>query len=389
MVGFASLSSGQTFAVDPPIGGLTFSNPVLVDHAPGHPGRLFVVELGGHIRTFDRTLPNPTATTFLDISSRVASGGEQGLLGLAFDPDFATTGRLYVHYSWNGTSPGTTRVSRFTASPPNSLTISAATEEVLYSTAQDFTNHNGGSIAFGLDGMLYILIGDGGGSGDPNNRAQNLTSPLGKVLRIDVHGPPQPPLAYAIPPTNPFLNTPGARPEIWAYGLRNPYRGAVDPATGMLVLGDVGQNAFEEINLIEPGRNYGWRLKEAFACFNPPAGCQNIPNLTDPLLAYDHSVGRSVTGGVFGFGPETPPSLQGRYLFGDFISGRVWSTRINPITRTATPARLDLTTGFNITAFGRDETGQLYLVRFNPGEVRRIIQTSPAPSAAGDWMLFQ
>jgi hypothetical protein len=269
--------------------------------------------------------------------------------------------------------------------------VNPSSEEVLFSAAQPQTNHNGGTIAFGRDGLLYIFLGDGGGANDPLNLGQNLTSPLGKALRIDVSGPTTPPKPYGIPADNPFLATSGAVPEIYAYGLRNPYRASVDAATGDILIGDVGQGDFEEINVLRAGANFGWRLKEGFACFNPPTGCGNVPGLTDPVIVYDHSQGQSVTGGIVARGPGAPPALRGRYIYGDYVNGRIWSSLIDGTARTATTPQVVVNgAGFNISSFGTDETGNVWITQYGgAGKVRRLSQVGASTSQAGlGWQLY-
>ncbi len=382
----------QSYTADNPFPSLNFTNPVFVEFAPGLPGRLFVLEKAGRVRTFLRTDAAPTATTYLDIASRTATSSEQGLLGIAFDPNFASNGKFYVHYNWNGTSPGTTRVSRFTANPPTSLTVNAASEEVLFSATQPDTNHKGGTLTFGTDGLLYLFLGDGGGAGDVANNSQNLASPLGKVLRFDVNGVPDAPKAYRVPPSNPFISNPLALPEIYAYGLRNPYRASTDWATGAIIIGDVGQGDFEEINLLTSGANYGWRLKEGFACYNPSTGCGSILGLTDPLVVYDHSQGQSITGGLVARGAGAPPALRGSYVYGDYVAGRIWATQINLTNGTATPPTIVINSaGFNISSFGTDETGNVWITQYgSSGRIRKLTQVgAPVAAVGNDWQIYE
>ena len=288
------------------VDGLT--RPVSIADARTRSGRLFVAQQTGEIRIVDGAalLPNP----FLDLSDLVSCCGEQGLLGLAFHPDYATNGFFYVHYTdLNGGSV----IARYSVSSSDPNAADASSSLTLLTWPQPFGNHNGGQLAFGPDGFLYIGVGDGGDAGDPDNRGQDLTTLLGKVLRIDVDST-DPGLNYAVPPSNPFFGSPPTLPEIWAYGLRNPWRFSFDRGTGDLFIGDVGQNAVEEIDF-QPaaspgGENYGWRLMEGSSCFNPPTNC-NDGSLILPILEYSHFLGCSVTGGYVYRG-SLYPQLRGR-----------------------------------------------------------------------------
>jgi glucose/arabinose dehydrogenase len=340
--------------------------PVGVAHAGDNTGKLYVVEQGGRIRLIDNgTL---LAAPFLDISARVVSGGEQGLLGLAFPPGHAASGRFYVNYT--RISDGATVIARYqrTTDPdvadPNS-------EAVLLTVPQPFANHNGGQLAFGPDGFLYIGMGDGGSGGDPQNNAQNPASLLGKMLRIDVESAPDPGLAYAIPATNPFAQTTGFRGEIWALGLRNPWRFSFDRLTGDLYIGDVGQGSFEEVDFQAAGsaggENYGWRIMEGAHCFDP-ATCSQV-GLVLPVAEYDHGQGCSITGG-FVYRGQAFPALQGFYLYADFCSGRFWSLkRDGPAWQNS----VLLVEPHSISSFGEDEAGNLYAADLAAGVVYEIV----------------
>ena len=257
------------------------NDPLDLQSAPGDRERLFVVEQAGRIRLVRGG--QLVAAPFLDIVSRVASGGERGLLGLAFHPQYATNRRFYVNYTDGG---GDTNISEFRATSADAA--DPGSERILLEVAQPFANHNGGGLTFGSDGFLYIGLGDGGSGGDPFRNGQSLMTPLGKLLRIDVdRGQP-----FAVPSDNPFVSTPGAFPAIWAYGLRNPWRFAFDRATGDLYIGDVGQNRIEEIDVglasRRGGENYGWNVMEGRSCFSPANGC-NASGLVLPVLQYDHN----------------------------------------------------------------------------------------------------
>ncbi|MEE8278540.1 MAG: PQQ-dependent sugar dehydrogenase, partial [Thermoanaerobaculia bacterium] len=328
--------------------GLT--QPLALVHAGDGSRRLFIVEQGGRILIHDGTglLPDP----FLDISSRVNCCGERGLLGLAFHPDYASNGFFFVNYT---ESSGDTVISRFSVSgDPNRADGSSETE--VLSFAQPFANHNGGQLAFGPDGHLYIASGDGGSGGDPRNNGQQLDTLLGKILRIDVDE-----LPFGIPPDNPFVDNPSARAEIWAFGLRNPWRFSFDRSTGDLFIADVGQDRREEVDF-QPagspgGENYGWRRMEGSLCFNPSGGC-NDGSLVLPILEYDHDLGCSVTGGYVYRGTEAP-GLEGNYLFGDFCSGLIWGATpgLGGAWAVAELAGSDLA----ISSFGEDGPGELYV----------------------------
>lgn len=359
--------------LEPVVTGL--SSPLLVTHAPGDAGRLFIVQQGGQILILRNGVVEPTP--FLDLSGSVVCCGERGLLGLAFHPDYAQNGYFFVNYTRAG--DGTTHISRFSVSANPDL-AEASSEVVLLSYAQPFTNHNGGMIAFGPhDGYLYIASGDGGSGHDPNNAGQDLNTLLGKILRIDVDeggsgagtGGPD----YDIPPTNPFAGAPGVREEIWAYGLRNPWRMSFDRNTGDLWIGDVGQNAREELNF-QPagsagGENYGWRVFEGTRCNTNVATqpeCDALAPLSVfPIHEYDNpDTGRSITGGYVYRG-SAMPALQGTYFFADHVRARVWSLRLAGGTVTHFQEHTgDLNTAevtlAALASFGEDAAGELYLV---------------------------
>ena len=325
-------------------------------------GRSAVVEQGGRISIF---VHNPGITqveTFLDISGRVSRGGnEEGLLGLAFDPGYAETGVFYLYYSASG--PRRSVLSRFTVSDdPNRA--DASSEEVLLEVAQPFSNHNGGMIAFGPDGFLYVGLGDGGAGGDPRGNGQNAATLLASILRIEVE-PGLP--GYRVPEGNPSLG-PGARPEIWAYGLRNPWRFSFDRDTGDLWVGDVGQSAREEIDLVVRGGNYGWNVTEGTRCFQPSSGC-DTSGLQAPVIDYGHNQGCSVTGGYVYRGQEQP-SLRGVYLYADFCSGIVWGLRHDG--QELVDARIVAEPDVNVSSFGEDAAGELYVTGFD-GVVCRVV----------------
>ena len=337
------------------------TTPVYITPAGDRSDRLFVVEQDGRIRIIrnGRLLAQP----FLDIRSKVVSGGELGLLSVAFHPRFNSNGRFFVNYTTDRGGRLRTVIAEYRVSVPG-RDVADAEERILLEIDQPFRNHNGGLNLFGPDGMLYIGMGDGGSGGDPMNAGQRLDTLLGKLLRIDVDGA----APYAIPPDNPFVNRAGARGEIWAYGLRNPWRFSFDRATGRLFLADVGQNQWEEINIIERGGNYGWRTMEGAHCFNPSTGCDRT-GLALPIAEYDHEQGCSVTGGYVYRGSRIR-ALVGRYLFADYCSGRIWVLADAGGNRWA--MAVALTTDFRITSFGEDQTGELYVVDHN-GTVYRLM----------------
>jgi len=349
-------------------------SPVAITHAGDGSGRLFITLQGGRILIFDgqQLLADP----FLDISLIVSSGGERGLLSVAFHPNYAANGLFYVDYT---DLNGDTVIARYRVSL-NPDVADPASAIILVTIPQPFANHNGGQLQFGPDGNLYIGMGDGGSGGDPLNNAQNLNSLLGKILRIDVGS-----LPYGIPADNPFRTNLNARPEIWAYGLRNPWRFSFDRRTGDLIIADVGQNTTEEVNFqlaaSSGGENYGWRLMEGTNCFNPASNC-NDGSLTLPILEYDHSLGCSITGGYRYRGLENP-GMFGFYFYGDFCSGRIWGAAPDALGNWVTTELLE--SGLQITAFGEDEDGELLVASFlpGPGAVFRISEVAAQPSTGG------
>jgi glucose/arabinose dehydrogenase len=372
---YAQTSELPTLALGTSVKGL--SSPVGIAHASDGSNRLFVVEQGGRIRIVKSGVVQPSP--FLDIAGRISTGGERGLLGLAFPPDYARKGYFYVNY----TNPaGDTVVSRFQRSASNPDAADPASEQLILTVAQPFANHNGGQLAFGpADRMLYVGMGDGGDAGDPGNRAQNPGQLLGKILRLNTETGR--PFTYTVPPTNPFLTTAGFRPEIWALGMRNPWRFSFDRATFDLFIADVGQGSWEEIDF-QPasspgGENYGWRIMEGTHCFNPNP-CSAV-GLTPPVVEYNHSAGDcSVTGGYV-YRAAQYPRMQGLYFYGDFCSGRIWALRR---AGTAWQSNLLLDTPVQISAFGEDESGNLYAASYGTGEVFPLVDNGaalpPAPT---------
>ena len=372
------------------------SNPLGFVQHPSDQAFQYVVEQAGRIRMLQNGVLQPAS--FLDISTQISSGGERGLLGLAFPSDYATSRRFFVNF----TDPsGNTVIARFKAST-NNLAEAASRFDLLWPSgqrfiAQPFANHNGGHLAFGPDGYLYIGMGDGGSGNDPNNYAQTASSLLGKMLRIDVSVPDGDSTGYRVPPDNPFVGTVGLW-ETWDFGLRNPWQFSFDDpsrgGTGALVIADVGQGSWEEIDY-EPrnrgGRNYGWRIREGAhnnVTTLPPAF---LP-LTEPIHEYDHSVGQSITGGYVYRG-AIAPAYQGRYFFADFVQGRVFSIGlvINPTTSEAQASgRIEHTADLggsatlgNVSAFGIDGNGELYIVSYSLGRILKVDSVPPPPAPTG------
>jgi len=354
------------------------SLPVALKQAPGDSSRWFAVQKGGSVVAFAND-PNVTATSaFVNIAAQVDSSfSESGLLGMAFHPSWPGTPEVYLSYTVTGPGGGIpliSRVSRFT-SVDGGQTLMGAPEEILLTVMQDNTNHNGGDLAFGQDGNLYASFGDGGGGGDQNENAQNEANLLGTIVRIYVDGADP----YEIPTTNPNFGNglclqgfgAAACPEIYAWGLRNPWRISFDSVTGDLWVGDVGQGAWEEVDRIENGMNYGWNDREGAHCFDPPAACRTA-GLAEPITEYGRALGASITGGYVYRGTALP-GLVGQYVFADFVSGRIFSV---PATSqpTVAPTELDDTgLQFAFSAFAEDIDGELYLLHYSGGTIYQLV----------------
>ncbi|MDQ3938559.1 MAG: PQQ-dependent sugar dehydrogenase [Chloroflexota bacterium] len=339
-------------------------------HAADGSGLLYAVEQEGVIQVIEAdgsVRPEP----FLDISERVAGGGERGLLGLAFHPQHVDNGRLFVNYT---DVDGHTVVAEYAR--PTETTADPASERILLRIEQPFANHNGGMIEFGADGYLYVATGDGGGGGDPHRTGQDLGSLLGAMLRIDVDVQRAEP--YGVPPDNPFVGQPGARPEIWAWGLRNPWRFSFDRRTGALFIGDVGQGAWEEINAQtagDGGQNFGWNIMEGPQCF-AAADC-DTSGLTVPVAAYRRDSGNCAVTGGYVYRGERFPALAGAYLLADYCSGVVWGLdAATAVERGEAELHELASAGLSPSSFGQDEAGELYLVGHD-GQVLRISARQP------------
>jgi glucose/arabinose dehydrogenase len=326
-------------------------------------GRLFVTERATGRIVILRD-GQPLSQPFLDIGSLIRSGGqEQGLLGLAFHPGYRDNGYFYVNYT---ASNGDDTVARYSVSADPDV-ADPGSGAIMLDIPDPAPNHNGGDLVFGPDGYLYIGFGDGGGGGDQFHNAQDMGALLGKMLRIDVNAQ----FPYGIPPDNPFVGMPGARPEIWSYGMRNPWRYAFDPATGSLFIADVGQNAYEEIDIQPPGiggQNWGWPIMEGLHCYPQNRAC-DMTGLAQPVAEYDHAQGCSVTGGFVYRGSQYP-AAEGAYIYGDFCSGRIWalSAGDDGVWHQA----LLLQTQLGISSFGEDESGELYVVSLDPAGIYRM-----------------
>jgi glucose/arabinose dehydrogenase len=351
--------SGTDVTLDPVASG--FDNPVHVTHAGDGTGRIFVVEQGGTIRSIGS---DGDLSDFLDISDRVQWGGEMGLLSVAFHPDFESNGRLFVDYTDDDLI---TVVSEFTVpGDPLSAAADPSSERVLFEQQQPAANHNGGQLAFGPDGYLYIGFGDGGGAGDTYGNSQKKDSWLAKILRIDVDaGAP-----YSIPADNPFVDDTDFLPEIWAWGMRNPWRFSFDRETGELWAGDVGQDDWEEVDVIRSGGNYGWVQVEGMHCYEP--GCDRSA-YEAPVWEYPHSQGISITGG-FVYRGCVMPDLVGSYVFSDFnyFDSPLWSLSWDGETASQGPLDLN-STGTLISSFGEDEQGEILIADYSDGRVLRIV----------------
>ena len=352
--------------------GISFRRMVYLTHPGDRTNRLFLVLQPGRIMVFPNEPDAPSAATFLDIRDRVNDeGNEEGLLGLAFDPDFGSNGYFYVHYS--ASRPRRSVISRFSVLGEDPSIADPDSERIVLQVPQPFSNHNGGQLAFGPDGYLYLGFGDGGKFGDPRKNGQNRATLLGSILRIDTSSFDRDG-KYSIPPDNPFANEGDeARPEIWAYGLRNPWRFSFDRLTGDLWAGDVGQDRYEEVDIIRRGLNYGWNMMEGFHCYGLGFQATNTCDATDlepPVIEYGHLDGCSITGGYVYRGGRLG-TLYGAYIYGDFCSGRIWGLRHDG-TRVVEHREL-VDSSLDISSFGEDQAGEIYILSFD----QKIYRLSP------------
>ncbi len=371
----ASLLAAPQIDLQPVASGL--ANPTAITHAGDGSGRLFITLQAGQIVIYNGI--SILAPPFLDITSLVASGGERGLLSVAFHPNYRSNGVFFVYYT---NTAGNIVIARYSVSPDPNVANPNSAVILLTIPHPNFANHNGGQLQFGPDLYLYIGVGDGGSGGDPSNNGQTRSTLLGKVLRINIDsGSP-----YAIPGDNPFVGVAGALPEIWAYGLRNPWRFSFDRSTHDLFIADVGQDSWEEVDF-QPagspgGQNYGWNVMEGNHCFNPPSNC-NSSGLTLPILEYAHgpgdSIGCSISGGYRYRGTQNP-DLRGIYFYGDFCTGRIWGA--SEQAGAWTTAEL-LDTSLSISTFGEDEAGEIYVADYSGGAIYRIVQVGNTNSSSG------
>jgi glucose/arabinose dehydrogenase len=360
----SSPSSPTAISTQVVVSGL--NSPLDLEQAGDNSGRLFVVEQGGRIKIIQNGSVQPAP--FLDISSKVISQDEMGLLGVTFHPSFSTNGKFYVNYVRNNAGQFQSVISEFLVSAGNANQADPASERILLTVDQvsNFTNHKAGQLDFGADGFLYFGLGDGGSGGDPFGHGQNTQILLGKMMRIDVNST-SPGKQYAIPPDNPFVAS-GGLPEIYAFGFRNPWRFSFDRPTGRLFVADVGQDSFEEIDIVQKGGNYGWNTMEGDHCFNPPSGC-NTTGLSLPIIEIPHPEAEAVIGGFIYHGTALT-GMQGMYIFGD-LNGKIWSLTENPANTFTRSQLADV--GFNISSFGQDAAGELYVVDISGGRVLKLV----------------
>jgi glucose/arabinose dehydrogenase len=365
-LGSTGTSAAATVVLRPVVSGLVA--PDFVTSPRDGSGRLFVVEQPGRIRVVKNGVLLPTP--FLDISDMVGYGGERGLLGLAFHPSYKTNGLFYIDWTLKS---GDVAVNQYKVSPTNPDVAIRTSSRRLLTIHHPNTNHNGGMIAFDNHGYLFVGVGDGGGSGDPSNNAQNVNVLLGKILRINVNGTTGA-IQYRIPGDNPYVGRTG-RDEVWSFGLRNPWRFSFDRATNDLWIGDVGQKKYEEIDRATSassgygrGINFGWRAMEGRHCYSPPTGC-NRSGKRLPVVEYSHSEGCAVTGGYVYRGSAVP-SLYARYVFADYCSGRIWTVAKGGVSPIAKSLLMD--TSMSISSFGEDERGELYVVDSAGGAIYRF-----------------
>ncbi len=370
-----------TISLSPAFPNLTFNRPVQVTHAGDGSDRLFVIEQHGRVVVFENNSSVSQFDVFLDIRDRVFMGhNEEGLLSIAFHPQYADNGRLYVWYSAGDRRDRRTVLSRFTVSDDDRNQANPDSEQVLLEVDQPWGNHNGATVKFGPDGYLYVSIGDGGAANDPRNYSQNMQSLLGKIIRIDVNARDED-LPYAIPSDNPFVDDEDAKDEIWAIGLRNVWRMSFDRDNGDLWAADVGQDAWEAVYVITRGGNYGWSRTEGSQPFDSSIELAGDGPMIDPVIEYSHRQGKSITGGYVSRSPSHD-KLQGAYIYADYVTGRIWAVRYEDGKVTANREILPGTRRPHVTSFGEDEAGELYLCAFerldgrgsSDGRIMRIVE---------------
>jgi glucose/arabinose dehydrogenase len=362
---------------------LKFRRPIMLTHAGDGTNRVFIAEQYGKIHVLPNDQQASQTQVFLDLEPKVTyqdKQNEEGFLGLAFHPRYKDNGELFVYYSTRE-EPQLSIISRFRVSKDDPNRADPNSEEELMRIKQPYWNHNGGTLVFGPDGYLYIGLGDGGSANDPHGHGQNLSTLLGSILRIDVDRK-DPGLNYAIPQDNPFVSHPDARPEIHAYGLRNVWRMAFDPKTGQLWAADVGQDTWEEINLILAGGNYGWNRREGFHPFipkkgEPVAGHDSTEGLIDPIWEYHHDVGKSITGGTVYRGKRVP-QLAGAYLYADYVTGKVWALWYDAKSQRVIANREIPGNTMPVLSFGEDEQGEVYFLT-DVGTIHRFAPAEEAP----------
>ena len=379
----SGISGAQTLSLVNAFPNITFSNPVFVTHSNDGTDRVYVIERLGKIKIFANDSNTSVSKTFLDVTNlnNGSTYQERGLLGLAFHPDYANNGYFYIYYTRVG--DGANVLSRFKRSTNDPDKADSLSEQILWAVSDPYVNHNGGILFFGLDGYLYCGMGDGGSAGDPGNRAQNTNEMLGKVHRVNVDTSTAS-TNYGIPSTNPFAVS-GGRPEIFTYGHRNPWRMSQDPVTGLIYCGDVGQDAWEEVDIIEVGKNYGWRCYEGNHTYNT-SGCGAVSNYTFPIKEYANAGSDcSITGGYVYRGLRRP-EFTGRYIYGDYCSRKIWKLKYEG--GVVTEDELLITAPSSIFSFGTDQHNELYvccsnnlIYRFNKSDlvgVNGISETVPS-----------
>ena len=360
---------------------LTFNSPIFITHAGDGSNRVYVVEKGGLIKVFQNDSTVSTATVFLNATARInSSASERGLLGLAFHPNYSTNHFFYIFYTKASSNTGDIVVARFTRSVSDPLTADSNSQLIEMTIPHStFTNHNGGNLMFGQDGFLYIGVGDGGSEGDPNLNGQNPNVWLSKILRIDVNNPSGG-NNYGIPTGNLYPGGAGGLPEIYATGMRNPWRFSQDPVSGTIYVGDVGQNTYEEVDTLKSG-NYGWSIMEATHCYNPSSGC-NQTGLILPIKEYTHTSGQcSITGGYVYRGSRRP-ELAGRYIYADYCTGRIWKLKLQ--NGALVEDSLLVSPGFAISSFGVDQNNELYVCQYSSsGKIYRFNNNAPTGIEGG------